>query len=160
MGSGCKNWRLQYGRCYRIEMNKLEEGSFALFFEGQKMEPISLDNNMVGFCAQCDSDLISFAYYKNDIRWLVSAKCRNNHYVLIQYDLNWNWLIDQDLELSEIKTSFCSVPQEKLAAVFTPAEIRDMLAFESGTPFTRQNLYRARAKFDKFEKLFGIKLKL
>ena len=54
--------------------------------------------------------------------------------------------------------SVSSIAKEKLEAVFTQAEIRDMLACEQSAPYTRQNLYRARAKYEKFEKLFGIKI--
>ncbi len=74
--------------------------------------------------------------------------------------MDWNWLGDQELELFEDKTSVASIPKDKLEAVFTAAEIRDMLALINGQPYTRQNVYRAKAKFDKFEKLFGMKLDL
>jgi len=140
-------------------MNRLEPGRFILFFEGKELHPASLDKNMIGFCAQCDAELNSFAYYRHDLRWLVSANCRNHHLILVIYDSDWNWLGDQQIEMSEAKNSISSIPREKLAAIFTPAEIRDMLAYESRKPFTRQNLYRARTKFEKFEKLFGIKIK-
>jgi hypothetical protein len=33
-----------------------------------------------------------------------------------------------------------------------------MAACQEGRPYTRQNLYRARAKYERFERLFGIKL--
>ena len=78
----------------------------------------------------------------------------------MRYDMDWNWLGDEDLEISAEKESISTLPREKLEAVFTPAEIRDMLACERGQPYTRQNLYRARAKYDRFEKLFGIKIKV
>jgi len=50
------------------------------------------------------------------------------------------------------------LPREKLDAFFTPAEIRDMIACQEGSPYVRQNIYRARTKYERFEKLFGIKI--
>ncbi|MCK7515654.1 MAG: hypothetical protein MZV70_74550 [Desulfobacterales bacterium] len=83
---------------------------------------------------------------------------QKEHLVLMRYDRQWNWLGDMDLEISKEKVSISSIAKEKLEAVFTQAEIRDMLACQQGLPYTRQNLYRARAKYEKFEKLFGIKI--
>ena len=145
-------------------VNRLEKESYALFTNGVRLEPISLDKNMVGFCAKCESELESLAYHKSGDDWLVSAACKNEHLVLMRYDDEWKWLDDLSLEMSAKMTAkpggISTLPKEKLEAVFTPAEIRDMLAFEQGKPYTRQNLYRARAKYEKFEKLFGIKIKL
>lgn len=53
-----------------------------------------------------------------------------------------------------------SISREMLEAVFTQAEIRDMLACEKGGHYTRQNIYRARAKFERFERLFGIRIRI
>ncbi|MGA9099524.1 MAG: hypothetical protein WB392_11410 [Methanotrichaceae archaeon] len=145
-------------------MNRLEKETYALLTNGIRLEPISLDKNMVGFCTRCELELESLAYHKSDDCWLVSAACKNEHLVLMRYDNEWKWLDDQSLEMSArmaIKPEGIStLPKEKLEAVFTPAEIRDMMAYEQGKPYTRQNLYRARAKYDKFEKLFGLKIKL
>ena len=145
-------------------MNRLEKETYALLTNGIRLEPISLDKNMVGFCARCESELESLAYHKSEDNWLVSAACKNEHLVLIRYNNDWKWLDDQSLEISAKTTikpgGVSTLPREKLDAVFTPAEIRDMLAYEQGKPYTRQNLYRARVKFEKFEKLFGIKINL
>ena len=145
-------------------MKRLEKETYALLTNGMRLEPISLDKNMVGFCARCESELESLAYHKSDEGWLVSAACKNEHLVLMLFDGEWKWLGDQSLEMSAKTTikpgGISTLPKEKLEAVFTPAEIRDMLAYEQGKPYTRQNLYRARAKLEKFEKLFGIKINL
>jgi hypothetical protein len=144
-------------------MNCLEEESFALLTDGKRLEPFSLEKNRVGLCDLCESDLESLAYHKTESGWLVSARCKKEHLVTMRYDLQWNWLGDQELQISarELGTSsVSSIEMEKLEAVFTAAEIRDMRACGQGQPFTRQNLYRARAKYEKFEKLFGIRLKL
>ena len=145
-------------------MNRLEKESYALHLNGVRLEPISIDKNMVGFCARCDSELESLAYHKLEDSWLVSATCKNEHLVLMRYDSEWKWLDDRSLEMSAkmaIKPGGVStLPKEKLEAVFTPAEIRDMMAYEQGKPYTRQNLYRARAKYERFESLFGLKIKL
>ncbi len=144
-------------------MNRLEKESYDLLIDGKRLKPVSLDKNLVGFCAKCESELESLAYHQSKDGWLVSANCKNEHIVLMQYDDKWNWLGDQNLEISE-KTpaeqgNISALPKDKLQAVFTPAEIRDMIAYEQGRPYTRQNLYRAKAKFEKFERLFGIKIK-
>jgi hypothetical protein len=141
-------------------MNRLEQGSFALLANGTRREPVSREKNMVGFCSHCESELESLAYHSTQSGWLVSARCQEGHLTLMSYDQEWNWLSDQELEICQDTASISSLPKEKLDAVFTPAEIRDMLAFEQGRPYTRQNLYRARAKFERFEKLFGTKINL
>lgn len=141
-------------------MNRLEQGSFALFFDGKRLEPVSLEKNIVGFCSKCENDLESVAYHRSDDEWLVSACCDNKHLFLIHYDGDWNWLGDLELVTAPEFKSISSIPKEKLEAVFTPAELRTLEACEQGKFFTRQNLYRARAKYEKFEKLFGVKINL
>jgi hypothetical protein len=141
-------------------MNRLEEGSHVLLLDGRRVEPVSLEKNMVGFCTQCESELESIAYYRSNDGWEVCARCKEDHLVLMQFDSGWNWLGDQELEISSEKKSISLIPREKLEVVFTPAEIRDMEACERGDPYVRQNLYRARAKYDRFEKLFGMKIDL
>jgi hypothetical protein len=139
-------------------MNQLEEKSRTLVFEGKRLDPVSLERNMVGFCSKCDADLESLAYHDTESSWLVLARCQKDHLVLMHYDRQWNWLGDMDLEICSEKVSVSSIAKEKLEAVFTQAEVRDMLACQQGLPYTRQNLYRARAKYEKFEKLFCIKI--
>jgi len=139
-------------------MNQLEEKSLTLIFAGKRLEPVSLEGNMVGFCSKCDSDLESLAYHSTESNWLVCARCKNEHLILMRYDLQWNWQGDSDLEICTEKVSVSTIGKEKLEAVFTQAEIRDMLACQQGLPYTRQNIYRARARYEKFEKLFGIKI--
>ena len=139
-------------------MNQLDEKSHNLIFEGRRLEPVSLEENMVGFCSKCDQELESLAYHSTESNWLVSAHCKNEHIVLMCYDRQWNWQGDYDLEICTEKVNVSSIAKEKLEAVFTQAEIRDMIACRQGLPYTRQNLYRARAKYEKFEKLFGIKI--
>ncbi|MCX6676418.1 MAG: hypothetical protein NTU95_00545 [Methanothrix sp.] len=139
-------------------MNQLEEKSRTLIFEGKRLEPVSLECNMVGFCSKCDSDLESLAYHCTESIRLVCARCKNEHLVLMRYDRQWNWQGDFDLEIVTEKVILSSIAKEKLEAVFTQAEIRDMLACQQGLPYTRQNLYRAQAKYEKFEKLFGIRI--
>jgi hypothetical protein len=139
-------------------MNQLDEKSHNLIFEGRRLEPVSLESNLVGFCSKCEMDLESLAYHCTESNWLVSARCQKEHLILMRYDRQWNWQVDSDLEICTEKVSVSSIAKEKLDAVFTQAEIRDMLACQQGLPYTRQNLYRARAKYEKFEKLFGIKI--
>jgi hypothetical protein len=141
-------------------MNRLEQGSFALLFNGKRLDPVSLEKNLIGFCSKCEDELVSMAYHRFDEDWLVSARCQREHLLLILYDKNWNWLGDLELEMAPEFKSISSIRKEQLEAVFTPAEIRTLEACEQGKPYTRQNLYRARAKYEKFEKLFGAKIGL
>ena len=141
-------------------MNLLEEKSRVLIFEGQRLEPISTERNMVGFCSRCDGDLHSLAYNSTETSNLVSACCQNGHMILMRYDRQWKWLGDSDLQVGPEKIAASTISKEMLEAVFTAAEIRDMLACERGEPYVRQNVYRARAKYERFEKLFGIKLNI
>jgi hypothetical protein len=142
-------------------MNRLEQGSFALSFNGKRLDPISLEKNVVGFCSKCEDELVSMAYYQSDGDWLVSACCKNNkHLSILHYDKEWNWLGDLELEIAPEFRSISTLPSEQLEAVFTAAEIRTLEACEQNKPYTRQNLYRARAKYERFEKLFGVKINL
>jgi len=139
-------------------MNWIEEKSRILIFEGRRLEPLSTERNMVGFCSRCEADLESLSYHDTEGLWLVSACCKNGHMVLMRYDRHWWWQGDDDLQEIQDRVAASSLAKEMLEAVFTAAEIRDMLACERGEPYVRQNIYRARAKYDRFEKLFGIKL--
>lgn len=141
-------------------MDRLEQGSFALFTDGRKLAPVSLEKKVVGFCSKCEDDLVSIAYHRSDKGWLVSAQCHNKHLVLLLYSNDWNWLGDRELESVPEFKSISSLPREQLEAIFTTAELRTLEACEKGEPYTRQNLYRARAKYEKFEKLFGVKINL
>lgn len=143
-------------------MYKIEKGSHLLSFDDTRLEPVRVDECMVGFCQSCEGELVSLAYYRTQDEWMVAAQCRDCHEkILIRYDSSWCWL--GDFELGEVGPSsrvvgISSLSREQLDAVFTPAEIRDMIACEKGEPYTRQNLYRARSKYEKFEKLFGVRI--
>ena len=139
-------------------MNRIEENSLVLIFKGQRLEPVSKERNMIGYCSRCQADLYSLAYHNTADRWLVSARCAGGHLILLQYDRQWRWLEDGELEMGKQVTLISNIAREKLETVFTAAEIRDMAACQQGQPYTRQNLYRARAKYERFERLFGIKL--
>ena len=141
-------------------MNRIEENSLVLIQGGRRLEPVSREKNLVGFCSRCQADLYSIAYHNTDDRWLVSAGCNNGHLFLLQYDRQWRWLQDGDLEMKKEVARIGDIAREKLEAVFTAAEMRDMAACQDGQPYTRQNLYRARAKYEKFERLFGIRIDL
>jgi len=141
-------------------MNQIEEKSHILIFQGQRLQPISSVGNAVGFCSHCDGELLSFGYYSMGNDWIVSARCSNGHTILMRYDCQWNWLGDHEVQIVRDRADVSTIDRNMLEAVFTQAEIRDMLACQQKKPYTRQNLYRARAKYQKFESLFGIKLDL
>lgn len=150
-------------------MYRLDPEKKCLFFEGRVIEPRSVERNLVGFCSFCDGELWSFAYYQVAEGWMVAARCEGcEKTALAGYDPSWSWKGDFDLLVAaepgrfmkgEPKTSSISnIPREELEAVFTPAELRDMKRCERGEAYTRQNLYRARAKYEKFERLFGVRI--
>ena len=117
-------------------MNLLEEKSRVLIFEGQRLQPISTERNMVGFCSRCDGDLESFAYHSTETSNLVSACCQNGHMILMRYDRQWKWLGDSDLQVGPEKIAASTISKEMLEAVFTAAEIRDMLPVRGASPMS------------------------
>jgi hypothetical protein len=141
-------------------MAKLELPGGALLAEGRRLEPVSLEANMVGFCSRCGQDMESLAYHRSEEAWYVSARCQSGHPALMRYDLEWSWLGDLDLELAEEFKGISSLPRQQLETIFTASELRAMEACERGEPYTRQNLYRARTKYEKFERLFGTRINL
>ena len=120
-------------------MNQLDETSHNLIFEGKRLEPVSLECNMVGFCSKCDLDLESLAYHSTESNWLVCAHCKNEHLILMRYDRQWNWQGDYDLETFTEKVSVSSIAKEKLETVFTQAEIRDMFCLLYTSPSPRDS---------------------
>ncbi len=141
-------------------MNRLELPGNILHIDGKSLEPKRSEKNPVGFCSRCGKALESIAYHRSEDAWLISASCEDKHLVLLKYDFEWNWISDLELEVSCSQSKVSDLDKEKLEAVFTPAEIRTLISCERGEAFTRQNLYRARAKYEKFEKLFGVKINL
>lgn len=146
----------------------MDQENKRLFFGGRKLEPHSVEGNVTGFCSDCDVELSSLAYFRVSEGWLVASRCGGcERMILSRYDPSWSWKGDFDLEAAESvgsanegsKTSGISdLPKEQLEAVFTPAELRDMERCVRGEAYTRQNLYRARAKYEKFERLFGVRI--
>jgi len=143
-------------------MCKIEQGCRRLHLQGTKIKPTSLVENFVGFCERCEGELLSYAYYRSKGDWLVAARCeRCGHMLLIKYDRSWEWQSDSAAEVIEPRpTSLSSLSREQLDAVFSPAELKAMEACERGETYVRQNLSRARAKYDKFERLFGQKMEI
>lgn len=148
-------------------------GSRGFIEEGIRL--ISEDQNLVGFCTSCEGALESEAYYRSRGCWFVAVRCRGcGQRLLIEYGPDWSWkgdrpLIEAPREAKAVEgkaaggpvpVRVSDLPKEMLDAVFTKAEIRDMIACQEGRPFVRQNLYRARAKYERFEQLFNIKLSL
>lgn len=140
-----------------------------LVLDDTTVSPVSREQNRVGICTACDGYLLSLGYYRQAGRWMVAARCSVcARALLMVYGDDWSWIEDLPLVMDEVNrhepaiTSLrvSEVPQERLEVVFTPAEIRDMIAFQEGRPYVRQNLYRARAKLERFERLFGVRIEL
>ena len=81
-------------------MNHLDKERCVLFCDGKRLDPASIEKNMVGFCSLCQAEMESIAYHICEQNWLVSARCEREHLVLMRYDMDWNWLGDEDLEIS------------------------------------------------------------
>ncbi|MCX8207587.1 MAG: hypothetical protein N3G75_07115 [Methanothrix sp.] len=140
-----------------------------LVLDDTEISPVSGEQNRVGICTSCGGDLLSLGYYKHAGRWMVAARCSACAMALLMvYGEDWSWIEDMPLVVEEVEgheparasLRVSEVSRERLEVVFTPAEIRDMIAFQEGRPYVRQNLYRARAKLERFERLFGIKIEL
>lgn len=138
-----------------------------LVLDDTKLSPVSREQNRVGICTACGGDLLSLGYYKHAGRWMVAARCGAcSRALLMVYGEDWSWIEDLPLvveaegDAAKASLRVSEVPRERLEVVFTPAEIRDMIAFQEGRPYVRQNLYRARAKLDRFERLFGVRIEL
>jgi hypothetical protein len=141
-------------------MNRLDLQDLSLFLDGKKLKSVYGDKRAVGFCVKCGQELESLGYFKPGSGWLLAAQCRHGHSVLISYDDDWRWLEDADLEIGADQKSILEMSREQLEVVFSPGEIKAMEAVERGEVVSRQNLYRARAKYDKFERLFGIRIRI
>lgn len=154
-------------------MYGLDQENKVLYFQGGELRPSSVERNFVGFCSDCDGELFSLAYFKAADGWMVASRCQGcRRLILAEYDSGWSWEGDVHLEVrqpekKEIKqplkvetraSSISGLSREQLEAVFTSAELRDMERCERGELYTRQNLYRARAKYEKFERLFGVRI--
>jgi hypothetical protein len=138
-----------------------------LVLEDAKVSPVSREQNRVGSCRACDGDRLSLGYYRHAGKWMVAARCSAcSRALLMVYGEDWSWIEDLPLMVAaeghaaKASLRVSEVPRERLEVVFTPAEIRDMIAFQEGRPYVRQNLYRARAKLDRFERLFGARIEL
>lgn len=149
-------------------MYSLDQGDSSLSFEGRSHQPLCLESNFVGFCSRCEGDLSSIAYYRISGGWAVAARCRGCGKIFV-LRFGRSWSIEEESQLGEAlgEEPPCEPPRasrlddlsrEELETVFTPAELRDMERCERGEAYTRQNLYRARAKYDKFERLFGARI--
>lgn len=146
-------------------MYSFDDRERALYFGGERLEPRSVGEGLAGFCAGCGGELSSLGCYSTAGGWLVASRCRGcGAIVLAEYDSRWAWKGDRVVAMAAPSPGprkmpkISDLPREELEAVFTPAELRDMERCERGEPYLRQNLYRARAKYDRFERLFGVRI--
>jgi len=156
-------WTMSSPEGQTAEKRRLILDGLALISGEGRQDPVQVDEIFAGFCSSCgEGELFSLAIYRERDGWKVATRCREcGIYLLLRYDSSWTWLEDGLLEVVEAgPVRVSSLPREQLEAVFTQAEIRDMIACEENRPFTRQNLYRARSKFDRFESLFGVRIRV
>lgn len=151
-----------------------------LYFNSVELPLQSKEENIIGTCSNCNSDVQSVSYHSLDNKTVVAAKCvKCSTLHAILYDDLWNWLGEEcvytsmNSENNDIKDDTCneifetrvdneellylrSIPSKKLNAVFSPAEIEAMFSKASEQKYVRQYLYRARKKYSDFHELFDI----
>jgi hypothetical protein len=148
----------------------------ALYLDSVELPLHSQEENVIGTCSNCNSDVQSISYHVRNDNMVVAARCTNCDTVhVIMYDDLWNWLGDEIVStrfISENNTTpstvtkaieshdsddllyLRSIPSNKLSAVFSPAEIEAMFFKASDQKYVRQYLYRARKKYNNFNELF------
>lgn len=145
---------------YDIEKNIMQ-------VDGTDLYPQNLEENFIGVCDNCNSDVLSMSYHTYGEDTIVAGKCNSCDTIYaIQYDKNWNWQGEKAIfEFFSSKNSqntkfLDGIDKKKLEAVFTPAEITSMYAKARGEKYVRQYLYRARKKYTDFNDLFGIRINI
>lgn len=135
--------------------------------DGIDLHPMSLEDNFIGICSNCNSDVNSLSYHSYENGMIVAAKCSLCDTVFaIMYDEQWNWQGEKsisqffDLKSSNDLKTLDSIDKKKIAIIFTPTETNAMYAKARGEKYVRQYLYRARKKYNDFEELFGIQLNI
>ena len=157
-----------------------DAGNNTLYLDSVELPLHSQEENIIGTCSNCNSDVQSVSYHRRNDQNVVAAKCKScSTFHAIVYDDVWNWLGEEHVSTS-IKPDYAdvknevsqtvpktqpnteelnylnSIPLKKLSAVFSPAEIEAMFLKVSEQKYVRQYLYRARKKYHYFNELFDI----
>jgi hypothetical protein len=147
-----------------------------LYLDSVELPLHSQEENVIGTCSNCNSDVWSISYHVLNDNTVVAAKCIICDTVhAIMYDDLWNWLGEEIISTGLISGNNAasstvtkaiespdsdgllylrSIPSKKLSAVFSPAEIEAMFFKASDQKYVRQYLYRARKKYHNFNELF------
>lgn len=138
-----------------------------------EIPPYSLEENIIGVCSTCESNLVSVSYHSSENNKIIVGRCSKCEMMYANlYDVEWSWLeeapisqffsshqqndpkANEDIELLE------NIPLKQLSTIFSATEIDVMFAKARGEKYIRQYLYRARKKYPDFEEVFGIKLQV
>lgn len=145
---------------YELENN-------VLHVNGTEVMPYRLEENDIGTCNTCESNLKTLSYHSFNNYILVVTMCSScRRSTLIIYDNDWNWinevLISQFLEhgISDDLQLLKSISQKQLQTIFSTTEITAMFNRAKGEKCVRQYLYNARKKYQSFEDVFGIKISI
>jgi len=143
-----------------------------LCIEENLIPAYSLEENEIGNCSNCDSMLMSLSYHSVGETIVVVTKCVScgSFYINI-YDFEWNWVDEAPVSLLPISIPISNqviddwkglekIPLKKLEAVFSRGEIEALFARAKDETPVRQYLYRARKKYEMFEEIFDLRLKL
>ena len=152
-----------------LQDTKIEYGleNNVLHINGTEVRSYRLEENDIGTCNACESNLKTLSYHSFNNYILVVSMCSScRSFNLIIYDNDWNWihevLISQFLEndISDDLQILKSISQKQLQTIFSTTEITAMFNRAKGEKCVRQYLYNARKKYQAFEDVFGIKISI
>ena len=145
-----------------------------LLVDEKEITAYDIEENEIGACGDCQSELMSISYHSSETGTLVVSKCANcNAMCIVSYDSEWNWI--EEIPITQFYSSTCdqeesvvnkelelleSIPIKRLKCVFSQTELDSMFAKAKGEKYVRQYLSRARKKYSDFEELFEIKLEI
>jgi len=145
-----------------------------LHIDGMQVPSYNLEENEIGVCSKCDSDLVSVSYHSFNNTVIVVARCNACDVMYANiYDADWGWVDevptsqffpstrpqDNSTTIGDIE-ALESIPMKQLRTIFSPAEVDAMFAIARGKKYVRQYLYRARKKYGNFEEVFGFTLQI
>lgn len=144
----------------------------SLYIEESRIPAYSLEKNEIGHCSNCDAIIMSLSYHSVGETIVVVTRCAScGAFYANVYDSGWNWIDETPVVLLPILIPISNqiiddykglerISIKKLEAVFSRGEIEALFARAKNETPIRQYLYRARKKYDLFEKIFDLRLEL
>lgn len=133
-----------------------------VYYQGSGLNSQFFGPTLAGYCEKCEGCVNSEVCCECEGQHVVVGRCEAcGRVVLLVFDGDWEVMGERVVEGSSLVSDvsdFKSIPYKYLDAVFTPAEIEAMKNKYNNKKYSRQNLYRARKKYEKFKLLFNIEL--